>query len=93
MQEIAEAMRLSNITDRPWHIQESNALSGQGVNEGLSWLTEIIKRKWAKKPAAKGGDKKVQITDKCFLMDWYVLIERNAQWMLFIRDRLDFAEY
>ena len=44
-QEIAQHMHLGEITDRPWHIQESNAVTGQGVDEGINWLTEIIKRK------------------------------------------------
>ena len=44
-QEIAAQMRLDQITDRPWHIQESNALDGSGVSEGINWLSEIIKRK------------------------------------------------
>ena len=43
-QEIASQLKLEEITDRPWHIQESSAKEGTGVNEGINWLTEIVKR-------------------------------------------------
>ena len=55
-QEVAKEMQLDEITDRPWHIQQkfkmltyfyraSSAIEGFGVNEGINWLTEMIKRK------------------------------------------------
>ena len=43
--EVAERMQLNQITDRPWHIQSSSALKGTGVNEGISWLSEVMKKK------------------------------------------------
>jgi len=43
-QELASEMELDRITDRPWHIQASSAIEGTGVNEGINWLSEIIKR-------------------------------------------------
>ena len=43
--EVAKEMKLFEITDRPWNIQASCAVDGQAVNEGISWLSEIIKRK------------------------------------------------
>jgi ADP-ribosylation factor-like protein 6 len=43
-QEVAKELSLDKITDRPWHIQASSAVKGFGVNEGISWLTEIIMR-------------------------------------------------
>jgi len=58
--EVAKEMQLDQITDRPWHIQysfsdwnnalyrASSATEGTGINEGINWLSEIIKRnkKW-----------------------------------------------
>ncbi len=36
-------MALENIRDKPWHICASNALSGEGLFEGVEWLTDQIK--------------------------------------------------
>ena len=44
-QEIAEQLYLDRITDRPWHIQQTSAINGQGVEEGISWLSEQVKKK------------------------------------------------
>ena len=35
---VAEELDLDKVRDKPWHIQSSNALSGDGVNEGIEWL-------------------------------------------------------
>ena len=37
--EISEALELTNILDRPWHIIPSNGLNGQGLEEGIKWLS------------------------------------------------------
>lgn len=42
--EVAKEMQLHLITDRPWHIQSSSATEGFGVEEGISWMSEIIKK-------------------------------------------------
>jgi hypothetical protein len=42
--EISASLELERLTDRPWHIQNSDALKGTGVNDGLSWLSEVLKR-------------------------------------------------
>jgi signal recognition particle receptor subunit beta len=43
-QDIADQMELNNITDRPWQIQASSAMTGMGVQEGMDWLAEMLKR-------------------------------------------------
>ncbi|CDW79607.1 adp-ribosylation factor-like protein 6 [Stylonychia lemnae] len=43
-QEVAKEMQLEQITDRAWHIQASNAIEGNGIADGINWLSEIIKR-------------------------------------------------
>jgi ADP-ribosylation factor-like protein 6 len=48
-------MALERITDKPWHIQASNALSGDGVDEGIAWLAEQLARNTT---AAAGAGKK-----------------------------------
>ncbi|XP_055920577.1 ADP-ribosylation factor-like protein 6 [Eupeodes corollae] len=40
---IAAALGLENIEDKPWHISSSNALTGEGLEEGVSWLIEQIR--------------------------------------------------
>lgn len=34
-------MKLEDIKDKPWHICASNALTGEGLSEGVEWLTGI----------------------------------------------------
>ena len=31
-------LELDKITDKPWHIAASNALTGDGIDEGINWL-------------------------------------------------------
>ncbi|KAI9316832.1 P-loop containing nucleoside triphosphate hydrolase protein [Dichotomocladium elegans] len=35
---ISEALSLTSLKDRQWHIQACSALSGEGLHEGLDWL-------------------------------------------------------
>lgn len=37
--EIQEKLGLTRIRDRNWYVQPSCATSGDGLTEGLSWLT------------------------------------------------------
>lgn len=34
---------LDKIMDKPWHISASNALTGEGLQEGVEWLTQQIR--------------------------------------------------
>ncbi|XP_064632553.1 ADP-ribosylation factor-like protein 6 [Lineus longissimus] len=36
-------MGLENISDKPWHICASNALTGEGLDSGFDWLTDQLK--------------------------------------------------
>lgn len=36
-------MGLDQILDKPWHICASNAITGEGLDEGVDWLTDQIK--------------------------------------------------
>lgn len=40
---IAAALGLDRIMDKPWHISASNALTGEGLQEGVEWLTQQIR--------------------------------------------------
>jgi len=40
---IMKALELHKIEDRPYHIAASNALSGEGVDEGVAWLADRLK--------------------------------------------------
>ncbi|XP_053208973.1 ADP-ribosylation factor-like protein 6 [Panonychus citri] len=39
---ISQALGLESLQERSWHIQASNALTGQGLQEGIQWLTEQL---------------------------------------------------
>ncbi|XP_032590715.1 ADP-ribosylation factor-like protein 6 isoform X1 [Drosophila grimshawi] len=40
---IAAALGLENIKEKPWHICSSNAVSGEGLDEGVQWLVQQIR--------------------------------------------------
>ncbi|XP_023171767.1 ADP-ribosylation factor-like protein 6 isoform X1 [Drosophila hydei] len=40
---IAAALGLENIKEKPWHICSSNAVSGEGLDEGIQWLVQQIR--------------------------------------------------
>ncbi|GFR45967.1 hypothetical protein Agub_g7438 [Astrephomene gubernaculifera] len=40
--EIAQALGLEDIKDRPWQIVPSNGLTGEGVDQGVEWLSERL---------------------------------------------------
>ncbi|XP_022596782.1 ADP-ribosylation factor-like protein 6 isoform X2 [Seriola dumerili] len=39
---VSQMLCLENIKDKPWHICASNAIKGEGLQEGLDWLQEQI---------------------------------------------------
>ncbi|KAA8588295.1 ADP-ribosylation factor-like protein 6 isoform X3 [Etheostoma spectabile] len=39
---ISQMLSLENIKDKPWNICASNAIKGEGLQEGLDWLQEQI---------------------------------------------------
>mmetsp|Transcript_13473 Transcript_13473/g.22426 ORF Transcript_13473/g.22426 Transcript_13473/m.22426 type:complete len:177 (+) Transcript_13473:17-547(+) len=41
--EISKEMQLDQITDRPWHVQPACALTGEGLWDGLKWLSRNVK--------------------------------------------------
>lgn len=49
---IAEKIGLTKIINRPWHIQTSNAKTGDGIYDGLEWLTTTLP-KYKEKIASK----------------------------------------
>lgn len=36
-------MGLHDLTNKPWHICASNGLTGEGLNDGVDWLTDQIR--------------------------------------------------
>ena len=40
--QISSALELSRLTDRQWQITPSNALTGQGLPEGIKWLSQHL---------------------------------------------------
>jgi len=43
--EITDRLGLHSLTQRTWHIQAARATSGDGLYEGLEWLTTNLKRR------------------------------------------------
>ncbi|XP_017279360.1 ADP-ribosylation factor-like protein 6 isoform X2 [Kryptolebias marmoratus] len=39
---VSQKLCLENIKDKPWHICASNAIKGEGLQEGLDWLQDQI---------------------------------------------------
>ncbi|XP_059090977.1 ADP-ribosylation factor-like protein 6 isoform X2 [Tigriopus californicus] len=40
---VSQTLGLERIMDKPWHICASNAVTGEGLHEGVEWLTGQIK--------------------------------------------------
>lgn len=40
--EVAKMLQLEQIGERPWHIESSCGLSGDGLDAGLKWLAKKI---------------------------------------------------
>lgn len=40
--EIAEGLELHNIRDRQWYIQACSAMTGDGLDDGMSWVVESV---------------------------------------------------
>lgn len=43
-EKVAESLELDKLEGRQWHIQSCDAVSGTGVDEGIKWLTETLKK-------------------------------------------------
>ena len=51
--EVCEGLGLYDLKNRRWHIQGTCALKGDGLYEGLDWLSETLKEL---KAAGRSGD-------------------------------------
>ncbi len=40
---VSQTLGLERIMDKPWHICASNAVTGEGLHEGVEWLTSQIR--------------------------------------------------
>uniref|UniRef100_A0A0G4HL79 ADP-ribosylation factor-like protein 3 n=1 Tax=Chromera velia CCMP2878 TaxID=1169474 RepID=A0A0G4HL79_9ALVE len=43
-QEVAEEMKLHTITNRTWTIQACSAKTGEGLEEGMTWLVKTVNK-------------------------------------------------
>ena len=43
--EISQHLNLTSIKDHPWHIQACCALTGEGLYQGLEWITNQLRRR------------------------------------------------
>jgi len=44
---VSQTLGLERLLDKPWHICASNAATGEGLQEGIEWLTGQIKENMA----------------------------------------------
>mmetsp|Transcript_46804 Transcript_46804/g.122887 ORF Transcript_46804/g.122887 Transcript_46804/m.122887 type:complete len:192 (-) Transcript_46804:526-1101(-) len=42
--ECVQLLELDKMTDKPWHIAASNALTGEGIENGIAWLADQMSR-------------------------------------------------
>ena len=40
---VSQMLGLEKIKDKPWHICDTNTTTGEGLSEGVEWLTSRIK--------------------------------------------------
>lgn len=45
--EVCEGLGLYDLKNRKWHIQGTSALKGDGLYEGLDWLSSTLKEQKA----------------------------------------------
>ncbi len=43
-EEVSERLGLTKLRGRKWHVQGTNAISGDGLYQGLDWLTTAVSR-------------------------------------------------
>ena len=43
-EEVCSLLELDSISNRPWSINACNAKEGEGVQEGMEWLSKVIKK-------------------------------------------------
>jgi len=55
--EVADALGLPDIHDRPWHVQGAVATSGDGVQEGWRWLSSALTSHAASELSSSPGSK------------------------------------
>jgi ADP-ribosylation factor-like protein 6 len=42
--EVTGILGLHTVNEITWHLQPSNSLSGEGINEGIEWLAEQVSK-------------------------------------------------
>lgn len=45
MQEVTERLELNKLRNRQWYIQGTSATTGDGLYEGLDWLSNTLSTK------------------------------------------------
>lgn len=45
--EVSMQLGLPALTERPWQIAASNALTGEGVDAGINWLVQVLNKRSA----------------------------------------------
>ena len=63
--EVTDKLGLHERCDFNWHVQGSNSISGDGIHEGLDWLSDQL----------KGGEKKKK--SKCRVSRFDIIMHFN----------------
>jgi ADP-ribosylation factor protein 6 len=43
--EVTEKLELNSMRERPWYVHPSCATTGEGLFEGLNWMSQNVKSK------------------------------------------------
>ncbi len=54
--DIIEQFNLQDIKNHEWHIQSCCAITGEGLDEGLDWLTTKLSQKNRQRVGGGGGE-------------------------------------
>ncbi|KAK7258899.1 hypothetical protein RIF29_24488 [Crotalaria pallida] len=63
--EITDKLGLHSLRQRHWYIQSTCATSGEGLYEGLDWLSNNIANKWFQLPSLKTWYMTIWTTPTC----------------------------
>uniref|UniRef100_A0A3Q3VWJ5 ADP-ribosylation factor-like protein 6 n=1 Tax=Mola mola TaxID=94237 RepID=A0A3Q3VWJ5_MOLML len=62
---VSQMLCLENIKDKPWHICDSNAIKGEGLQEGLDWLQGEVFNNKTVTLGYKGREGQVKLCSEC----------------------------
>ncbi|KAM7237010.1 hypothetical protein CapIbe_011254 [Capra ibex] len=78
--EISKYLTLSSIKDHPWHIQSCCALTGEGLCQGLEWMTSRIGGSYFHHKSLDLMSPKMKIILSPLIWSWIHHVMSSAPW-------------